>query len=69
MRFAWRSVRLLMGLILVTGQLRADEFPDEGDVQRLPAVDELAAPAWLKPAGAPFLSDGESDGADSGGFF
>ena len=50
MRFALRSVRLLMGLILVTGQLRADEFPDEGDVQRLPAVDELAAPAWLKPA-------------------
>jgi putative salt-induced outer membrane protein YdiY len=49
--FVWRWVGLLIGLVMLPGfLLRGDDFSDQPGVQRLPAVDPLAAPAWLKPA-------------------
>jgi len=55
--FAWQWVGLLVGLMMLPSLLLGDDLLDQTGVQRLPAVDPLAAPAWLKPADEAAVAD------------
>ena len=54
--FFLQRLGLLAGLLILSGTvLLGDDLLDQPGVQRLPAVEPLAAPAWLKPADDPVV--------------
>jgi len=49
--FVLRRLGLLAGVLMLSGTvLLGEDFLDQPGVERLPAVEPLAGPAWLKPA-------------------
>ena len=54
--FVLRRLGLLAGLLILSGTVvLGEEFLDQPGIQRLPAVEPLAGPAWLKPGDDPVV--------------
>ena len=54
--FVLRRLGLLAGLLILSGTVvLGEDFLDQSGIQRLPAVEPLAGPAWLKPGDDPVV--------------
>ena len=54
--FVLRRLGLLAGLLILSGTVvLGDDFLDQPGIERLPAVEPLAGPAWLKPGDGPVV--------------